>query len=281
MEIFEYWQAQRESLRTELANQTDMNTSIYQIRKVLTQTEQNAFAELEDEIFRQQAGVLMSCVKNSVSLLAVNVVHQSWVAQKVEKRTAGRKNWFSYAVIIALLLILILGITEKNWSFVILSAIGLAVSVMNLLPKNRQKQAVLPKDEVKVTLTIDSEKLLQELDQQIRSVDRYLSDLRYLNEQLESGTDSTDSGMIARASLLMEAVSDCEDENREALQEAATGLLHQLGLTMLSYSADKKEYFSILPSKQVTRTITPAILSLKDGRLLKRGTAAVKGALGE
>lgn len=281
MEILEHWLIQREPLRIALENQTDMNTSIFQIRKALTQTEQNAFAELEDDILRQQAGVLMNCIKNSVSLLAVNVVHQSWVAQKVEKDAFRKKNWFPFAAAGALVLILLLGINEKNWAFVILAALGLVLSVMNLLPKKKQVMTALPKDEVKITVTIDAEKLLKELDQQIHSVDRFLNDFRHLNQQMESGSDLADSGTISRASELMEAVSDCDDENQEALQDAAARLLGQLGMKLLSYSADKKEYFNILPSKQVTRTISPAILSAKDGRMLRRGIAAVKGALGE
>ena len=70
----------------------------------------------------------------------------------------------------------------------------------------------------------------------------------------------------------MEALCGCDPEAREA----AGRLLAELGLGALDYSEENRRLFNALPSKSETRTLAPAIVSLEDQRLLRRGTAAVR-----
>ena len=81
---------------------------------------------------------------------------------------------------------------------------------------------------------------------------------------------------LARAADLMEALYECDGEVRETAGEAARKLLAGLGLTALDYTEENRRLFNALPSKSETRTLSPAIVSLEDRRLLRRGTAAVR-----
>ena len=57
--VFDHWQAQKPALRAALEEQTDPAGAADRVRHALLQTEQNALAEMTDEVLRQQAGVLM------------------------------------------------------------------------------------------------------------------------------------------------------------------------------------------------------------------------------
>ena len=78
------------------------------------------------------------------------------------------------------------------------------------------------------------------------------------------------------AADLMEALYECEGEVPEAAGEAARKMLAVMGLTALDYTEENRRLFNALPSKSETRTLSPAIVSLEDRRLLRRGTAAVR-----
>ena len=57
---------------------------------------------------------------------------------------------------------------------------------------------------------------------------------------------------------------------------AVEGLLNGLGFRAMEYSEDNSRLFTVLPSKNETRTISPAIVSAEDFRLIRRGPAAVR-----
>ena len=114
------------------------------------------------------------------------------------------------------------------------------------------------------------------LDGQLRAADRYLNDFQYLNDQARTGgSDCSDDAVISRASDLMEALYDLADEECEAVQDVAVRMLEALGLRILDYTEENTRYFNTLPSKNITRTLRPAILSSKDSTLLQRGIAAI------
>ena len=103
MTIYEHWLIQKEQLRPLLAEQNDMAGVVYQVRHALLQTEQNALAELTDDILRQQAGVLLSCIKNSAGLLETHINAQVWVPQSMKiTPKANRSLWlFSLIALLA------------------------------------------------------------------------------------------------------------------------------------------------------------------------------------
>ena len=129
---------------------------------------------------------------------------------------------------------------------------------------------------MRVVLKPDVERLLTLMDRQMRAIDRSLNDLAYLNEQLRGGLQTADAATLARAADLMEALYECDGEVPEAAGEAARKMLAVMGLTALDYTEENRRLFNALPSKSETRTLSPAIVSLEDRRLLRRGTAAVR-----
>ena len=255
--------------------QTDLSSVVYQTRHAVLQTEQNALAEIRDDILRQQAGVLFGCIRNSVGLLEANVTSQVWVAQskhdgKKAISTLKQFSWF------ALLLACVYCAAKSLWLPLILTV---ASAVLNLAVWIKERRNAPPREkapQIRATISVDTDRLLSLLDGQMNAVERYLNDFTYLNEQLRGASDLNDPVAVARACDLLEALYECDEAQRASADEAARKLLERLGLRVLDYSEENSRFFTALPSKNMTQTLSPAILSIKDQQLLRRGTAAVR-----
>lgn len=276
MSIFDHWQQQKEPLRQALARQTELSGAVYQLKHALLQTEQNALAEMTDDVLRQQAGVLMSFLKTSMGLLETPALAQTWVAQPAApKHSPVRDAWPLW--LICVLLNVLCGVlfyfegSTLGWLAVLAT---LVVGVLAFLRKAPKAAPV--RDELHVTLKPDAERLLSLMDGQMRAVDRALNDLTYLNDQLRGGAECNDSATLSRVSDLLEALYDSDEAVRLPAIQAAQRMLEGMGLIAVEYSEEQRALFNALPSKTETRTLSPAILSKQDRRLLRRGTAAVR-----
>lgn len=272
MSAFECWEEQRESLRAALKDQTSVADQVYAIRHALMQTEQNTLAQQSDEVLRQQMGVLFSLVKGSVGFLETPVAATSWVAQSRKAEKQGGKAWL---VVLTALLMIFSGLCCYFRGIVLgwVSALAALIAGSAALLTERRKAAV--HDEVRVTLQPDVERLLAVLDGQLRAIDRCANDFAYLNDSLR-GREQGSSAMAERLADLMEAVYDLDGDERDEMAGAVEGLLNGLGFRAMEYSEENSRLFTVLPSKNETRTLSPAIVSAEDFRLIRRGTAAVR-----
>ena len=272
MSAFECWEEQRESLRAALKDQTSVADQVYAIRHALMQTEQNTLAQQSDEVLRQQMGVLFSLVKGSVGFLETPVAATSWVAQSRKTEKQGGKAWL---VVLTALLMIFSGLCCYFRGIVLgwVSALAALIAGSAALLTERRKAAV--HDEVRVTLQPDVERLLAVLDGQLRAIDRCANDFAYLNDSLR-GREQGSSAMAERLADLMEAVYDLGGDERDEIAGAVEGLLNGLGFRAMEYSEENSRLFTVLPSKNETRTLSPAIVSAEDFRLIRRGTAAVR-----
>ena len=144
-----------------------------------------------------------------------------------------------------------------------------------LLTERRKSRKATGHDEVRVTLQPDVERLLAVLDGQLRAIDRCANDFAYLNDSLR-GREQGSSAMAERLADLMETVYDLGGDERDEIAGAVEGLLNGLGFRAMEYSEENSRLFTVLPSKNETRTLSPAIVSAEDFRLIRRGTAAVR-----
>ena len=276
MNVFEHWQLHREALRARLVDVSSMADVVYEVRHAILQTEQNALADMGDGVLRQQAGVLMSGLKNSAGLLEAQITSQVWVPQKQSgKEQSGRENRLLRLSSFMLMAAAILWCYWKGQH--IGACLALCALITGALAQFlRPKPAASNADEAHVTLRPDVDRLLGILDGQMRSIDRCINDFSYLNDQLRSDADVTDPAALSRAADLMEALYESDGEDMEGAHEAAKRLLSSLGLQAVDYSNETSRLFNALPSKTVTRTLSPAIVSAQDHQLLRRGTAAVR-----
>lgn len=277
MSLLNHWQQQKETLRQALSQQTDLSGAVYQLRHALLQTEQNALAEMDDDVLRQQAGVLLSFLKTSLGLLETPFTSQTWVAKPVADKAIGkrRENWPLWLIcVLANMLCGVLCYFAGSTLGWLASLLALGVSLYIFL--RRMPSAVAAQDEVRVSIRPDPDRMIGLMDGQLRAADRALNDLEYLNDQLRGSADAGDTTVLSHVSDLMETLYEWDESMRLPVMEAAARLLDGMGLIVIEYSDETRKLFSALPSKTETRTLSPAILSKQDRKLLRRGTAVVK-----
>lgn len=271
----QYWDEQREVLRSSLNVQAPMSDILYRVRHALLQTEQNALAEMNDDVLRQQASVLMNVLKGSLGFLEAHTAGQVWIAQKTQSKKVTSPSFWLYALMAFAALILWCSL-KKQWIALVLGATAIVLGFAGFMIERKTATAAIPKDEVRSTVQLDLNAMLNVLDCQICAMDRYLNDFSYLNDQARGSAENADPITLSRAAELMEALYDWEESERSCAEEAARSLLDRLGLQAIDYSEEHSRLFNALPSKSTTRTLSPAIVSAQDQRLLRRGTAAVR-----
>lgn len=273
MTILEHWLEQKETLKLQIGTAKTMADAVYQIRHAVLQAEQNALAEMRDDILRQQASVLFSYVKNAVGLLEVPVAIAN-PARSQSERTKPERGQLILILIAAVLLAALAACCYfKGWLLgTVFALCAFLIGTAALLWKPAPVKSI----ETPCVLRADIDRLFILLDGQMRSIDRSLNDFAYLNDQLACGADPADEASLSRAADLMEALMECDETQRASAEEAAQRLLASMGMKALLYSEENSRLFNILPSKNVTCTLSPAIISAQDHRLLRRGTAAVR-----
>ena len=279
MSAYQCWVTQRDRLRENLTLAEQPGAIVSAVRHTLSQVEQNTMAEFTDDLLRQQTGILFSCCKQSLTLLELTVATQVWVAKSATPKPK-KQTGFVLLLVAALLTLACAGFAygKEQWELYLPLAVALVLAVVGSLLWRRSLRPsdIAAQDNLKVTALPDTEKLLSAIDAQMRALDRYMNDLSYLNEQSRQPGVFLDSGNLPLIANLLEAVAACEGESGEEAATAAHRLLEGLGLHPVSYSPEEARLFTVLPSLHLTRTITPALVSRKDGVLLYRGTAAVQ-----
>ena len=274
MSMMQYWHKERQSLANSLTHQTTAADAVTLIRHALLQTEQNALASMSDDILRQQASVLINSLKGSLQLLQAHSAGRVWNAKKQKERIVSLASlWLAALAPLALLLLWCWW--KSFWVPAVLVCICVALGLFALIQERKVASAATSGDEIKITIGVQPERLLAVLDAQLTAIDRYLDDFAYLNAQARGSADHADPILLSRASALMEALYEYDGSDREGAEDAACRLLEQLGMKAVTYTEENSRLFTTLPSKSVTKTLSPAIVSAEDQHLLRRGTAAV------
>lgn len=278
MTALECWQEMRPELSKEITRQQDAGGVIYAVRHAILQTEQNILASQSDDVLRQQLGVLFALLKNSISLLNVPVSSTTWTAaSRRNERKPGRGFPFMLAAGMALLATGFWGYAKGDLLGWVLPLCTLVLAVIALVisRRERKEQPETGGPQLKTTHTFDAEQLLGAVEAQLTMIDRCANDFAYLNQSLRTPAGGSGGQNLEAVSELLETIYAYDDELRQQADDAIRQLLGDMGLELLDYSPEHQKLFNQLPSKNMTRTLCPALLSAEDHKLLRRGTAAV------
>lgn len=277
MGAYDCWREQKQKLQQSISNSTEQGAVAYAVRHAIAQAEQNTMAKQADDLLRQQTGILFSCCKTSANLLDVSMISKVWtpqVQQWKEKKSLRLTLWAAAGLAqgAAGLYCYARGL----WVAWVLIAAGLGLGAAALIQAAKKRNKADPYDQLMVTIQPDTEKLFRAIDEQMRAIDRYVNDFVYLNEQSSGSQNIPDSKMVARIADMLEALYECDDGAREAVEAATGPMLNGMGLEAVQYHESSKHLFTTLPSKGQTRTMVPAIVASGDHRLLFRGLAAAQ-----
>lgn len=277
MSAYQCWATQKERLRENLRSAGDAAAVGRIIRHAIAQTEQNTMAEQPNDLLRQQVGILFSSFKASLSLLDVTVTTKVWVVQS-DARPAQKSRKLAPTLIACLLQAGVAAFAYFDHRALLwpLALAGLVMTLVSALARQPGTSKNPPsEDALRVTAQPDTEKLFIAIDAQMKGIDRFVNDFTYLNEQAALQHGAQDVQNAALLSELMQSIYECEGDAQEELLSTAERLLAALGVRAVAYGPEDGRLFNLLPSLTETSTLSPALVSLKDGSLLYRGTAAV------
>ena len=277
MSAYQCWSTEKERLRENLRSAGDTAAIGRMIRHAIAQTEQNTMAEQPNDLLRQQVGILFSSFKASLSLLDVTVTTKVWVAQS-NTQPARKSRKLAPALIACLLQagVAALAYLEHRGLIWPLALAGLILTLVGMLTRQPDRKKDIPsEDSLRVTAQPDTEKLFIAIEAQMKGIDRFVNDFTYLNEQAALQHGAQDMQNAALLSELMQGIYECEGDTQEEMLSTAERLLSALGVRAVAYGPEDGRLFNILPSLTETSTLSSALVSLKDGSLLYRGTAAV------
>lgn len=277
MTALENWQEQRTALAKELKDQREISDILYSVRHALMQTEQNTLAAQTDDVLRQQLGVLFGLLKNSVNLLNIPATATTWTPYaKKKKPRPGLPFLFGAALILILTVVWMYAKGDLlGWllplATLVLGLVGIAAN-----DRARRKEEAGLFAEQRTTHTLDTEQLLGAIEAQIVMIDRCTTDFAYLNRSLRNPAGSAGWQNLDAVSELLETIYAYDDDLRTQAGDAMQQLLIEMGLEAVDFDPENERLFTQLPSKNMTRTLCPALLSAEDHRLLRRGTAVVR-----
>lgn len=277
MSTYQCWSTQKERLRENLRSAGDAAATGRILRHAIAQTEQNTMAEQPNDLLRQQVGILFSSFKASLSLLDVSVTTKVWVAQS-DSQPVKKNRKFAPALLACLLEAGVAALAYLDhrgliWPLALAALVMTLVAVLARHPD--AKKGIPAEDSLRVTAQPDTEKLFIAIDAQMKGIDRFINDYTYLNEQAALQHGAQDMQNAALLSELMQSIYECEGDTQQEMLSTAERLLAALGVRALEYGPEDGRLFNVLPSLTETSTLSPALISLKDGSLLYRGTAAV------
>ena len=277
MSAYLCWMSERERLREALQAAADTTGAVYATRHTLAQVEQNTMAEQPDDLLRQQTGILFSCLKTSINLLDISITTQVWVAQsQVVKSKASPSRWFLAIAILVQVVVALFAYLRADLFVWVPLAGSIIVTALGWIVLGRKAKAARPgEDRLKVSAHPDTAQLFHAIDAQMQAIDRHINDFAYLNDQIALRYGASDVQHVPELATLMEAIYANEGDAGEEAVNAAEQLLDRLGVRAVQYDSTQSQRFTVLPSITQTNTLTPALVSKKDGTLLYRGTAAV------
>lgn len=276
MTALENWQEQRPELIRELKNQQEIGDIIYSVRHAILQTEQNTLAVQTNDILRQQLGILFGLLKGSMSLLNIPAAATTWVPISQKKKLrAGFPFLMAAACILTAAGIWMYAKGDLLGWLLPLSTLVLGLIGLLLNSRARQKEEAGQAANLRTTYSIDTEQLLGAIEAQIVMIDRCATDFAYLNQSIRQPTGSRGWQNLEAVSELLETIYAYDDDLRTQADDAIRQLLIEMGLEAVDFEPANENLFTQLPSKSMTRTLCPALLSTEDHHLLKRGTAVV------
>jgi hypothetical protein len=281
MTALECWKEQRAELVSTLNEQTEISDVIYAARHAILQTEQNTLASQNDDVLRQQMGILFTMLKNSVNLLSVPVASTAWAAVSRKDEKGKQPGLPLLLCAVGLLIAAFLWSYAKRdllgW-LLPLAALITGASALIINANARRKAAQQPRETLRTTQTVNAEQLVGAIEAQMVMIDRCATDFAYLNKSLRTPAGGSGWQNLDAVSELLETIYAYDDELRQQADAAVQQLLTEMGLEAVDYTAESEKLFTQLPSKTMTRTLCPALLSAEDHRLLRRGTAVVSRA---
>lgn len=265
----------REQLLEQLEAAKDMQQAILACTMALEQTACELAQDEQDETARQRQQAVMAIVRRVPSILQAGRAEGEIVlsGQLAQQETAGDgiSQGMRLVGVLALCVLAIYEYMTGSHAVALIQALGVLLFTAGTFRLKGTHDEL----ECRGVALVDAKTVVMQLEQLCEAVDICVQDLQLLEHAAGharlSGT--ANDAMLDLLVALMEAKASGRDEMAMRSLSLAEEYLHMLGAEIVFYSEEHAELFDTLPTMGASRTVRPALM--KEGRLLRRGVAAV------
>ena len=265
----------REQLLAQLEDAQDTQQAVLACTMALEQTACELAQDEQDEAARQRQQAVMAIVRRVPSVLQAGRARGEMIVPEAqqEERADRVGHGLQLGGVLLLCALAVYEYATGHTAVALLQAIGallLTAGGMRMRPVQADDRA-----QVRGVACVDAQAAVMQLAQLCEAADICVQDLQLLEHAggraRLSGT--ADEAMLDLLVALMEAKASGRDELAMRSLSLAEEYLHMLGVEVVAYDEAQAVLFDTLPTLGAPRTVRPALV--KDGRLLRRGVAAV------
>jgi len=260
-----------EQLLASLGQAKDVDQAIAACAMALEQTACELAQDEQDDMARQRMQAVLACARRAPQMLRACaargelVLVEAAAASKAEKLRRG-------ATLLGGFLLAALAVYEVIEGRMAFAAMQLAgACLLTIGGREKGTQSV----KARGVAFVDAEMAVRMLREMCQAADVCVSDLMLLEKEAGMArlSGSADEAMMDLLVSQLEAKASGRPELAMRSLDRAEQYLHMLGVEVVFFDQENAAWFDVLPTMGEARTIRPALL--KDGQILRRGTAAL------
>lgn len=275
MDAVTAFEHREDALRAQLEKAQDMQAAVSACTMALEQAACELAQEEQDERTRQRQQAVLALARQTPLLLQSARARGELVMQEAQPDTSG---WAKLARgmqlcgVLALTALAVVDFVRGRSGMALVQAIG----VLMLAAGSLRVSGGAPAQAVARGIPcVDAQALIVQLKRLCQAADVCVGDLAQLDHPAGGAqlSGTADDAMLDLLVALMEAKASGRDEMAMRSLSLAEEYLRMLGVEIVPYAPERDAMFDRLPTVGAARTVRPALV--KDGRVLRRGVAAV------
>lgn len=275
MDAVTAFEHREDALRAQLEKAQDMQAAVSACAMALEQAACELAQEEQDERARQRQQAVLALARQTPLLLQSARARGELVMQEAQPDTSG---WAKLARgmqlcgVLALTALAVVDFVRGRSGMALVQALG----VLMLAAGSLRVSGGAPTQAVARGIPcVDAQALIVQLKRLCQAADVCVGDLAQLDHPAGGAqlSGTADDAMLDLLVALMEAKASGRDEMAMRSLSLAEEYLRMLGVEVVLYAPERAAMFDRLPTVGAARTVRPALV--KDGRVLRRGVAAV------
>ena len=267
----------KDQLREQLLAAQDVQQAVLACTMALEQAACELAQDEQDEAARQRQQAVMAIVRRVPAVLQAGRARGELILPEKEEQPqqGGMSRTMQLAGVFALCGLAVYEYVTGHTGVAFVQALGALLFVAGSL---RMSGGQEERAKARGVAFVDADAVIAQLTALCEAADICLQDLAMVEQAGGRArlSGSADDAMLDLLVALMEAKASGRDEMAMRSLSLAEEYLHMLGVEIVHYSAEHAAMFDTLPTMSGARTVRPALM--KDGRMLRRGVAAVSAA---
>lgn len=269
----------KDQLKDQLLTAKDTQQAVLACTMALEQTACELAQDEQDEAARQRQQAVMAIVRRVPAILQAARARGELILPEEETaaQPGGVSRYMQLAGVFALCGLAVYEYMTGYTGAAFIQAMGALLFVAgSMRMSGRQEERA----KARGVAFLDADVVIAQLTALCEAADICLEDLVLVEKAGSHArlSGSADDAMLDLLVALMEAKTSGRDEMAMRSLSLAEEYLHMLGVEIVSYSAEQAAMFDTLPTLSGARTVRPALV--KDGRVIRRGVAAVAAMKG-